>query len=326
MPRNPSPALSPALPTASSAPSSPLAAPLALFARLRKLLSARTQTPAQLEEAIAELARAHAAASANAREKRSAHQRAVLDLLASADEHALEQSRAAAAAAGAHENELAAALESLGERLARARAAHAHEALAERWRHAQALLQARRNAVAELQARADAYARALEHAVQASEAVWAALPEHPPHRPATYGRDLYARAGAYLYGATDGKSTGPGIGGSAAHLARKRPDLVTLDAGAREILLLPLSAAQARAALEYAALPAQEVQESARAVHENAYERPDESDPQGPAAHAGDKQAGTNAEARNAARITARPAPQGAGGVANPQGPRPEAA
>jgi DNA repair exonuclease SbcCD ATPase subunit len=243
--------------TSASSPAPAASHPLTLFARLRKLVASRAQTPAQLEEAIAELAQAHAASAAHARDKRLAHQRTLLDLLASADEGQLEQSRAAAAAASAHEAELAAALDSLRERLAQLRAEQARHALDERWQHAQSLMQERRHAIAALQACADAYARALEHAVQASEAVWAALPEHPPHRPATYGRDLYARAAAYLYGATDGKSNGPGVGGSAAHLARKRADLVTLDASARGILLLPLSASQAREALQRAARPAQ---------------------------------------------------------------------
>jgi hypothetical protein len=256
-----------------SRPASP--APLSLFARLRKLIASRAQTPAQLEEAIAELARAHAAAAQLAHEKRLAHQRAVLDLLASADDAQLEHSRAAAARAGAHEAELAAALESLQERLAQLRAEQARAAAQARWQHAQALLQQRRAAITELQACADAYALALEHAVDASEAVWAALPEHPPHRPATYGRDLYARAAAYLYGATDGKSHGPGVGGSAAHLARQRANLVTLDAGARDILLLPLSASQAREALQRAARPAQPAQDAAHEVNRNAHNRPE---------------------------------------------------
>ena len=220
-------------------PSSPT---VPLFKRLRKLLTGNgADTPAQLEAAIAELAQAHAAAGLAAREARAAHERSVLSLLANEDEGALAQSRSHAAGAAAHEAELATALSSLKGRLAQLRAAGAAAELKARWSRAQTLLQARRNAMAELQAHADAYARALDKTVKASEEAWAALPVLPAHRPATYGRDLYARAGLYLYGATDGKSTPQGGSAVSAHVARQRPDLIALDTGAREILLLPLT-------------------------------------------------------------------------------------
>jgi hypothetical protein len=121
-----------------------------------------------------------------------------------------------------------------------------------RWNHAQELMEARSEAMARLQAASDLYAQTLQEAVAASEAVWAALPVLPAHRPATYGRDLYARANLYLYGATDGKC---GSAGLSPHAARQRPGLLDLDDGAREILLLPLTAAQADEAIARAARP-----------------------------------------------------------------------
>jgi len=213
-----------------------------LFKRLRKLLSGNgADTPAQLEAAIAGVAQAHAAAAAAARATRAAHEAAVLGLLVNEDEEALAASRREAAAAAAHEAELATALEGLKQRLTQLRAASAAAASRALWRECQARLAARGKAMAELQARADAYAQSLEHAAQTSEAVWAALPALPSHRPATYGRDLYTRAALYLYGATQGKSGGSATSPTSAHVARQRPDLVALDAGARDILLMPLT-------------------------------------------------------------------------------------
>jgi len=117
----------------------------------------------------------------------------------------------------------------------------AADELKQRWTRALALLQARGAAMAELQARADAYAQALARATELTGEAWAALPVLPAYRPATYGRDLNLRANLYLYGATDGKSGG---GAVSAYVARQRPDLRALDAGAREILLMPMHAAE----------------------------------------------------------------------------------
>lgn len=216
-----------------------------IFKRLRKLLSGESATnPAQLEAAIAGIAESHAAAARVARAARAAHETAVLNLLVSEDEQALAASRRDAAAAAAHEAELATVLQDLQQRLAKVRADMAAVESRALWRECEARIAARSKAVADLQTAADAYGRALERAAQASEAVWAALPALPSHRPATYGRDLYTRAALYLYGVTEGKSGGSATSAISAHVARQRPDLVALDAGARDILLMPLTQVQ----------------------------------------------------------------------------------
>jgi len=226
--------------SASPTPAAPDTAPL--FKRLRKLLSGNgADTPAQLEAAIEGIAQAHAAAAHAARATRAAHEAAVLGLLVNEDEAALAAGRREAAAAAAHEAELATALSGLKERLAQLRAASAAAEARAHWRECEARLGARSKAIAALQASADAYAQALSHAAQTSEAVWAALPALPSHRPATYGRDLYTRAALYLYGVTEGKSGGSSASASSAHVARQRPDLIALDAGSRDILLMPLT-------------------------------------------------------------------------------------
>jgi len=213
---------------------------LPLFKRLSALLASRApDTPAQLEATLAELAHAHARAGAAARAARAQHERSLLDLLAAGDAAALTRSRNTAAAAEANEAELADALAALTQRLAEVRAQAAADELKQRWSRAIALLEARGAAMAELQARADAYAQALARATELTGEAWAALPVLPAYRPATYGRDLNLRANLYLYGATDGKSGG----GASAYVARQRPDLRALDAGAREILLMPMHAA-----------------------------------------------------------------------------------
>jgi hypothetical protein len=232
----PKPRATAAIPATSATDSS--AAPL--FKRLRQLLSRNEPaTPAQIEAAIAELAQTHAAAAAAARATRAAHEHAVLDMLASEDEEQLAASRREAAGAAAHEAELASALTGLKSRLAQLRAQAAADELRAHWSKAEAALGSRARAIARLQAAADAYAGALEATVQATDAVWAALPLLPAHRPPTYGRDLYARAALYLYGVSEGKSGGAMASASSAYVARRRPDLVALDAGARQILLMP---------------------------------------------------------------------------------------
>lgn len=110
--------------------------------------------------------------------------------------------------------------------------------MSEDWTKTELALAERAKAIAILQAAADAYAASLMAAATASEIVWASLAAFPSHRPATYGRDLYTRAALYLYGVTEGKSSGSVTSMASAHVARQRPDLIALDAGARDILLM----------------------------------------------------------------------------------------
>lgn len=109
--------------------------------------------------------------------------------------------------------------------------------LAQRWAEVRKLMAERQRAVADLQKLADALAKKQDQVFALSQEVWDAVPEKPASRPQLFGNDLFKRLNMYIFGITEGKL---GTGAVSPAVARKQPDLVSIDTEVQKILLLPL--------------------------------------------------------------------------------------
>jgi hypothetical protein len=169
---------------------------------------------------------AHRDAVAALEVARTQHSEQAVELMARTDGgKALVASRRAVEQASDNVDDLASAVTTLRDALAKSEQADRTRSEAHAWEQAESLLARRTAGASDLQDKADAFLDSLRVFLQLNEQAYSALPKRPDFRPlpATW-------AGAcnlvelYLYGNSEGVICSQGV---SPHVAKSRPDLVS---------------------------------------------------------------------------------------------------